>query len=298
MYNEELKNRFLSQRRPTTQKHLKYLLNRAELTEQVINKDIYEMSSSEVDSLIRSFSPKSRSTVDVIISAFRNYITWCIEQGYVPDRINYFDTIGGKDLEKYIDKMAAENKYITYEQLLEIENLCANAQDAAIPELPFIGIKGEEAAEMLNLKFSNVQRDKIILPDREIPISDRTYELIMDAYNQTEYLRNNGNVSESARSTIMHLNTSDFILKSSGKNKVGALTYPALLMRMARIKDYFDNPYITINNLWVSGQINLAKQIKEEKGELTKDDYIEINKRFGYAEVYWSLTKQRIQDYI
>lgn len=295
MYNVELKERFLSEYIPNTAKNYRYILEKASDTEEFLDKDICNFNSSERDKLISSYSNRSRLAVDVVVSALRKYTDFCIASGLVPDRVNYFGTIGGTDLDDYIDQTAISNKYVTLEQLREMQDTCFNPQDAICPELPFLGIKGKEACEILNIKKTDIKEDRIILPDREIMISSKTYALIQDAIEQNIYFSGNG--ESDAISTERVMNDSEYLLKPSGKDKHD-MTYSAYINRIARIKRYFNNPYITINNLWVSGMIHRLKAIKEEKGELNKEDYQQINVEFGFDAKYWSQTKTRVDPHL
>lgn len=299
MLNQELKERFIKESDlvESTQKNFRYILKKGGTTEDEFNKDICEFTPYECDQLLFSFSARSESMVFVLVSCFRQYVDFCKSNNLTRDDFNYFSTItGSENVRSYVDKTVSLKKYITYEELLEMEELCVNAQDAVIPELLFLGIKGEQAAEIRDLEISQIREDKIILPNREIPISDRSYNLILDAYNQRYFIKGNGETD--AKSTKMSIPPGNKILRSAGNKATAELGYPTFQLRIIRIKDYFGNPYLTATNIWMSGMIHLAKQIKLEKGELEKEDWIFLNKRFGYGEAYWSQSKLRISNYI
>jgi hypothetical protein len=224
--------------------------------------------------------------VGVNKSILETYVDWCIQEGYVSTRINYFQGLSKQDLKNFVDYEAQQNKYITYEELLDMEQQCINAQDAVLPRLVFIGIRGDECSELINLKVSDVHSNKIVLPDREIKIDDSTYMLILDAINQTEYMRGNGAVSESAKTDKMAINSSDYVLRAAGSTKMGKIEYQALRMRLTRIKDYFGNDYLNFRNIWFSGMLHKARMIEKTKGEVTIEDFKQIHKEFGYNPIY------------
>lgn len=314
MRNQDLKNRFLKEGdlAVSTQRTFMHILTKGARTEEDFNKDIYEFTPYECDQLLFSFSASSEGMVFVLISCFKQYFDFCkLNNLDNIDELNYFATITGLEtVRKYVNPTVIENKYITYEQLLEIEGLCINEQDAVIPELLFIGIKGESAEDLLGLDISQIKKIefktedgkwnteyKIMMKDREIPISERTYDLIIDAYEQIEYLKGNGEYEGKSKKLNLE-STSTRILKVASRGVDSELSYGTLQSRMIRIKEYFGNPYLTMTNIWVSGMIHLAKQIKEEKGELKKEDWVFVNKRFGYPEQYWSQTKLRLKHLI
>jgi hypothetical protein len=296
MKNEELKNRFLKEGNllESTQKTFRYLFEKGGITEADYDKDIYEFTPYECDQLLYSFSARSEGMVFVILSCFKQYVDFCKLNNLTADDFNYFSTISGLEvIRNYVDHTVLQNKYITYEQLIEIEELCINPQDSVIPELLWNGIKGERANELLNLDRSQIKVNKIELDDREIPISDRTYNLIIDACEQDVYLKSNGDYEGKSDKLYMPKDC-NYVVKASGSSGTGELSYSGLQVRLIKIKEYFGNPYLTLTNIWVSGMIHLAKTIKAEKGDIQKEDWIFINKRFGYPEKYWSQTKLRL----
>jgi hypothetical protein len=316
MYNREFKERFLEESdiEPSTQKTYRFVLEKAEATELNLGKDIYAFTPYECDVLINSFSRRSTQMVSVIISVLKRYMDFCISNNQVEkDYFNYFSTISGQpDFKKYVDKTALENKFITFDGLLEIQKILRNAQDMVQVELLFCGVNGKEGEELLNLKVKDViaekrtningvvkiESAKIILPNREIPITNRTHGIIVDAVDQTEYYKGNGECISDVKNETMPINRTEYVLRAGGSTKSGKLTYPTLQMRINRIKEFFGNPYLTLTSIWHSGMLYQLSQIKETKGDVTKEDYQKINKLFGYGENYWYQSKVRFSPFL
>ncbi len=301
MFNKKLKELYLKSLKgyaDGTIKNYRYILSKASVTEDFLNKDIYDFTLEECDKLLKSYNNRSLDMANVNKSCLESYVDFCIQEGYVSTLVNFFKGLSRQDLNKYVDKEAIRNKYITYEELLELEQQCVNAQDAVIARLLFIGVRGEECSDLISLKVDNVTPEKIILQDREIIIDNSTYELVQEAIHQDQYIKGNGEPSASVRSLNMVLNQSEYVIKSSGSKKVGEINYQTLRMRVNRVKDYFGNPYLNIRNIWFSGIIHAIKQIKEQKGELTKEDYINVHRTFGYAEGYVNKTIEEVRNYL
>jgi len=198
-------------------------------------------------------------------------------------------------------------------------DFCNNAQDAAIILLPFIGLRGRQIQdnpleEMRNLRLEHINKDKntikVIRNDGNNyyehrmlnNIDDKVIELLIDAYNQEKYLKNNGEISDwmiIRRNTEMELLNTGYILKPTKKGTNEKVSKGVISQRLNMIKDLYGNPFISITNLWLSGMVEYGKQIKKEKGrELIGNDYKEICRRFGHDEVYYSKIKQIISKYI
>lgn len=304
LYNPELKERFLESYSESTRHFYRYILSKPRTTEEKLKKDVCNFDSAQLDSLMGKYSNRSISAVASVISVLRLYIDFCIEQGYVESRINWLCNIEVKDMDKYIDKLASEKQYISKEELLDIIANCINAQDALCFALPFSGIKPEE---MVNLKVSDVdfETNELILrknngDTRVVKVEDYVMKLIKDGINQTEYYTSNGLSKSTSFSDSNRILLTDYVMRASFRksNMQDKLKIINITARISRMKKFTGNNFINPTNLWVSGIIDLAKKIKAEKGELTKSDYIEINKRFGYDEIYWNKIKQKIANYI
>lgn len=297
-YLENLANNGYSE---GTIRNYKYIIagKIAQQAEEDFGKDIYEFTYEECIDLLKRFNNRSLDIVAVNKSALESYIDFAIQEGYVPSRINYFTGLQRSDLEIFVDKNAIKNRYLTYDELLELENMCNNAQDSVIYRLLFIGVRGQQCEEMLNLKVSDVFKDHIKLPDRDIPIDEYTYDLIQEAINQKTYLKNNGDVSPTNKSgSTVELKESEYVLRASGSTKEGQISYTALRVRFDKIRRFWDNPYLNMRNVWFSGMIHELKNIKQATGEITKEDLIKVHKQFGYNEAYIFKTLTEIEKYL
>jgi hypothetical protein len=296
MFNKELKERFLSGYIDNTARMYRYALTKAESMEIQLNKDIYDFTSEERDMLLYSYSNRSLDTVNVMKSSLSRYVAFCVAEGYVKDKINYFETIGGKDLDKYIDKSALESKYITIEQLLDMSNVCINLQDLLPFLLAFHGILGSAASEIINLKTDSLKDGNVILEDRLVKIDERVYDLIEKAIEDEIYYVGNGDTD--ARATSRVINQTEYVVRPAGETKFGTLIYSSLLQRVGRVKEYYGNPYLTLKNVWFSGMLHDLREFQNKDGELTKEHWASVCKKFGYGEDNVFQLKQKIGKFI
>jgi hypothetical protein len=309
LYNEELKNRFLESyyKNAATQKTYRYVLSKATATEEKKNKDLCNFNYEELDNLFYSFSTRSLQSIQQHVAIITRYIEFAIDEGYNPTKINIVDlfhTFSGVNLEKYVNKIALNKKYVDKDELEEIINLCFNAQDAVIFDLIPQGIKGEDCEELINLRGQdcNFETNELLLTknngeQRIITVSSRSMGLIQDALDQELYIKNNGEET-SARANNYKINKTEYVLRPASKDNTDKIKSFNIISRINRMKTIFGNPFITVTNLWVAGMIMMGKELKQEKGELTKEDYININKRFAYNPDYWYQTKVRIEKHL
>jgi hypothetical protein len=299
MFNKDFKERFLSESPiiESTKKTYRYVLQKAEEMELQIGKDLYEFNPSECDNLINSFPRRSIQSVRMIITVFKTYIDFAIFNGMVESWTdNYFTSISSIEaVEMFLDKSSLEFQYISREKLTELQKMIENPLDVALTELAFVGVNGRKADELLNLKKTDViaeyenkggytvfKNAYINLPDRKIEIEENTYNIIVDAIEQKEYVKSNGNTDAYMKCTTMQLAESDYIIRNAGATRDN-VSYASLQMKFNRIKEYIGNSYLNLSYFWQSGMLHQLKKMKEESGELVDNDFKKVHERFGYA---------------
>jgi hypothetical protein len=311
MYNKEFKERFLSEAQiiESTAKTYRYILQKAESMEIELGKDMYQFSPYECDQFINQFSRRSVQSVRMIVTVGKTYIDFAIHNGMVESWTdNYFASISSlAAIELYVDKSSVEFQYISREKLDELQGLMENAQDQVLPELAFVGVNGKQAEELLNLKSSDISIEYqnkdgykvfksafINLPNRKIEIGENTYNLIADAIAQKEYVKSNGNVESYMKCETMSLADTEYVIRNAGATR-DLVSYASLQMKFNRLKKYMNNNYLNLSYFWQSGMLYQLKQIKEENGELTDDDFRRVHKIFGYTAPINS-TKMRFRN--
>lgn len=305
LYNRELKMEFAqSQYEESTVPILMFTFQKASEMEFNLNKDIYEFNREEIDELFLNFNCKTKQSIASKFSIIRYYLDFCISKGLVPSMFNIMSAfVGDEYYDKYINKVAAETQYIDRKTLDDIIEFCANAQDAVIIKLRYEGLTVEE---MINLRIDDCKTNPITLRDndgnitREFLAEDSTMELIEEAIEQPDYLKGNGEPKPTTKSPTMKLKKTDYVLRLSSRSVYEKIDRQVIAQRMRRIFELYDRPFLNVTNVWISGQIEMGKAILKETGkeELTTQDYITINKRYGYGEQYWQQTKRRLKDYV
>lgn len=300
MYNSEVKELFLNSLegsyREGTIKQYKNLFNKSAETEEIFDRDIYEMNLEQCKQLLKSYSNRSVDMFEVYCSMLKTYKAWSIKEGYDPSLINFFGMLTVDDAWDYIDRRAISERVTSYEDLLSFEKLVFNPQDLVVLILPFIGVSIEE---MLDLKVKDIHENYIQLPNRQIPIDSKIHNIINEAIEQEDYFVGNG--APSGRITSMTINKTDYVLRRCGQDRFDQPTKPLVKNRINRMKKYLGKN-ISITNLALSGKVYMAKEIIKQKSEITKDDWMSINERFGVTGdkiyEYWSVTKQRVMPYL
>lgn len=322
LYNEKLKLTFIQENyKKVTHNNVKRLLSNAYEMETALQKDLSNFNFKQAEEFLKSLNRKSVQSLYSTLSYVRKYVDYAIEKGYVPTRINYFKLFRGtKMLNNYIN-IVAENlvdnkaneifgKYITRDELHNIINFCINPQDGALFGLLFEGVMGIEYEEIRNLKKKdcNIDSGEIILTrerekeiiTRKIQVKDiEVLNILEDAIDQRIYLKNNG-LNDHLRTPKFELAITPYVFRVSGRGDYNKIKSTNICNRLKKMADAYGNPFLNPMNLWISGQIDYAKELKKKLQiiDLDKNYYEIINDRFGYDKQYWHTTKRRIINYI
>ena len=123
---------------------------------------------------------------------------------------------------------------------------------------------------------------------RLLAVDLSTIGLIIDTYNQEFYVENNGEITENIRipePRRTRINkVENYVFRVPGKNKFEKFTATLLGSRMNRFKLWLDNPYLTYTSLRDSGMVQMAMDIYDRKGKVTKEDYLDICDQYNYGD--------------
>lgn len=309
----KLKERFLEQYDEKTRKMYAYVLSKTTDAEKQLNKDVCNFTYDECDMMLYGLNATSDQSILTQTSILSMYVDYAILQGYVPTKINYFaSSFTGVDvLKKYINKTAAEKKYITINELKEIIRFCENAQDYIPFPLLFFGVKGEKFEEILKLRVDNCNLEDGILKltknngeQRTITVPELVTKAIDEAIKQDEYKKANGKMKEYNNvPTTVAIDKTNYVIRLIGRRAILKPSAQTINRRVATVSKWMGYNYLNPTNVWLSGMIHFAKEYAKEKNltEFTVDDWETINKRFGYGKnsrQYASVTKNKIESYV
>jgi len=310
LVDDNIKQEYLSTKITTTAGTDISVLKAADEYESQIGKPVYNMTYGELREMLTM--QYKNSTVGVIrknISVLKSYVDFCLEKNIVLHGENRLISVAN-DAETFINQHARKNRFVDREKMREYQNILANDQDKLILYLPYIGVGGKGLEEMLNLRLRNIDRANKMLTlttnegrHRRLEVDTFTIELIMTVYHQEAYLENNGEPTADTRLSKMKESkinfVEDYVLRIPGQKRYDQFTYALLNSRMYRYQKWFGNRYINYKAIRNSGMIQMAMDIVEKKGEITKEDYIDICDRFnfGVGDKYWRDVRSMFEQY-
>lgn len=301
LYNGNIKKEYLDSQDYNESTHVIYFTNFKSFTdtEKQLNKDVYEMSLSEIESMFYNLRFRKESNLLNIISIIRNYTRWAYEAGYWRSNIEKFPTrVSEEYLSKFIYK---ENSlYLTRNQLINHLDNLVNPSMKALFLCLFEGIGGQNKySEIRFMKKEDVfkEDDKYFVTikgaanpkRRKLSISEKLYEYLNETIKTNSYYNDKGEV----RSELVD---SEYVFRtpisSRNKNNIAKLEnspveYTYLTKRIEEfrkeIEDAGDYDKFGLSEIVESGIMHFLNEYLNttENPELvTKEAFHHLDERF------------------
>ncbi len=312
--DKEIKQEYLNSKPTSTAESDFYVLRSADEFEGLISKPIYNMTYSELkEMVVTKFRNTTAESINKNVSILRTYIDFCIGKNLVIHGENRLDAFTYEEARRLVSKQVLLNRYPTKGDIKEYQNILYNEQDKALIELAFIGVRGRTEKEntfeeIINLRRRDIDEINNALTltqndggKRILKVDQSLIQLLIDTYEEKTYTENNGEETANIRlskirETIIN-NVEDFVFRIPGKDKFKKFTPVLLNNRMRRYQYWLDNNYLTFNSLYFAGMLDLVMEAYEEKGEVVKDDYIDVCEKFNYDIRYYITLKNLFEQY-
>jgi len=289
MYNEEIKREFLKEYPEKTAETYSYVFARSKDTEEVIGRDLYTFSTDEIVDVLKNSNHTTINALRHTWNIIKLYLDWSAR--YRGNSINQAKNIPMDELRNYLD--TTKKLYLNEDEIIDIEDKAANAQDIVAVRLMFEGVGGFQMSEICNLNYSDVDWNNNILKlrdvkygEREVKVSDRCISIMKSAYGQQVYLKGNG--ESNARNPEAPLQESDYIVKNiqTGLNKnFDGVDRHTMYRRISTLSESFNLPYLTPKGIEKSGQLYMAYKLYKESGKLDNEELEKIAERFNMRKV-------------
>jgi integrase len=292
MYNEETKNKYLSLFKPGTKKLLERIFKISCPIEKELEKDLYSFGREDLRRLFYLCMPSTPSASKGNVSYVQKYIQWAIDNG-LKKGLNPLDTVDTEWKEQFVIKQV--KRFWTEDEIDEMLNPknLVNAQDRVIIALLFEGVKGQENAEITNLRYRDVDFTNGVLSltdedgsKREIEVSQKCLAAIQNALSENDYVKRNGKPSVDIRSEKANLIENDYVVRSAHTRTINFEDADKNIVyrRLKIVAEEFEESNLTPTNIFYSGMLAYAKRLLVERGKLGKEEYEEISRRFNVSQ--------------
>lgn len=304
-YNEEVKIQFINdykRSRVVAETSLTGMFNKTCKYEQQKGKDCHSFSRKEILAMYKRFEAKSVHVLENYNVYLKSYSIFCMHHGLCKKN-NYAD-INKAMLLQCIDTEILNQKFLTREQLDDIENELYNYTDKALLELLWEGISGKSMEDIVSLNRSMISEDKqyICFSDgRKIKMSRKLYNYLDKAFSEKEYMCYGMTVR------VKQLIGDDCLYKEmdnaytvDSDDKFFRWVY----RRIQTYRKYVDMPLLTMKALAASGLLYKIKNAMEEhKLGLREFLYTEEGKRlaqqYGYnLNSYVDVIANKFADFV
>lgn len=294
IYNESLKEKYLSTLSDDTAKIYRYAFYRSFDTEDIAEKDLCTFNTEEIIDALKNGNHTTISSLKYTFNVFSSYISWAASNGLRNSNISSIDTIKMDELRSYLDK--SKKLYLSKEELEELEGKLVNYQDKVVARLLFEGVSGHELSEVLNLQKHHVLENNTLLliddkkGERNLQVSPECIDIIKGALREDKYVQKNGTSNSNASEVPLVEN--DYVVKSAARKTVNPDRADRHLIyrRLSMMSELFDYPYLTAKNLEKSGMIFKAVELYEDHKKLDKEEFAIIGDKFA-------VKKHKIDEY-
>lgn len=191
MYQSEMKEGFIKdymRSRVVAQTSLYSLFRKTQKYEEELHKDCCQFTQDEILKMYKKFQAKSVFVLlnyNVILKA---YCAWQKHYNNLNTEVAY-NNITKEMLKPLIPKSAT--KVLSREDVTDIEDQLYNWTDKAIVEALFEGLSGNSMRDLISVETNMIDHKKkqLLFPDgRVFDLTDRLYNLLMESFNEVEYL--------------------------------------------------------------------------------------------------------------
>jgi integrase len=259
LFNENIKNEFIEEytrSRIVSITSLNAIFRKVTLFERNADKDISLFDEQSILEMYKSFDMKSVNT----LQNYNNYLkSYCSFVAYKTGLShNAFTNITKDMLKRCISETTRKNKYLTYDQLQDLENELLNYTEAAILECLWAGIAGKELADLTYLKRSqiNMKNMTITFGDQRVyKIYDRLYYLLDKAFNETEYVC----YGETMKVKPVVGHDCLYKVRDNAYKDGNDVRFRWVYRKIIIIRDYFDIPELSMKTIHGAGLLHKIK---------------------------------------
>lgn len=298
MYNESIKRRFITFK----ESHCNYpstffpgIFRISQKAEEALGKDLMDFDLDEIIEMYKIFDIASINRLRNIHCIYNQYASWCLREHLITGCQNHFDEVTEIILESCINKAKRDNSFITRKELTEMENELSNANDIALLECLFAGIKGQDLIEIRELKISDFDREKLVVnlcTGRTLKVTDSFIDL-MEESSQQEIYQVLG--SPNGRTMSYEPNPEGYVFRTlpgGAKGKTKGRSYNSFNLKLRRIFTYYSDLKVTPVKMGFSGQVHFVGLKCNELG-ITPDQFFSNNELVKELEYRYQIIVSR-----
>jgi hypothetical protein len=304
MYQSEMKEGFIKdymRSRVVARTSLYSLLRKTEPFEEKYDKDCSQFNQDEVITMYTEFKAKSVYVLLNYNTILKAYCAW--RRYYHKEKITEsYEHITIELLKSCVPKES--NKFLSREEIIEIEDQLYNWTDKAILECLWEGISGPSMIDLININKSMVdfkEKEMYFSDGRIVNLTDRLCEFLSKAFDETEYMCYGETLRVKKLVGIGNLyKERDNAYATDSNDKYFRWVY----RKVQNFRDHVGIPGLTMKNIHISGMYHyLCKGMQETgldlKSFLRSEDGKNLAAKYGFhSESYVDNLTHRFKDFV
>jgi len=304
MYQSEMKEGFIKdylRSRVVARTSLYSLFRKTEPFEDKIKKDCSQFNQDEALLMYADFKAKSIYVLLNYNTILKAYCAW--RRYYHKENVTEsYENITIELLKPCVP--ADSNKFLSREEITEIEDQLYNWTDKAILECLWEGISGPSMIDLVNINKNMVDAEEKTLyfsDGRIVQLTDRLYEFLIKAFNELEYMCYGASLRVKKLIGIGNLyKERDNAHATDSNDKYFRWVY----RKVQNFRDHVGIPGLTMKNIHISGMYHyLCQGMKETgldlKSFLRSEDGENLAKKYGFhSESYVDNLTHRFKDFV
>lgn len=304
MYKSEVKEGFIKdymRSRVVARTSLYSLFRKTEPFEEESKKDCSQFNQDEVLGMYTEFKAKSVYVLLNYNTILKAYCAW--RRYYQKEKTTEsYDSITIELLKPCVP--ADSNKFLSREEITEIEEQLYNATDKAILECLWEGISGPSMNDLVGInKFMVNSREKTIYfsDGRSVKLTERLYDLLTKAFDETDYMC----YGEALR--VKKLVGIGSLYKERDNAHAADSDdrrFRWVYRKVQNFRDHVGIPGLTMKNIHISGMYHYLCQGMQETGLdlksfLRSDDGHDLAEKYGFhSDSYVDNLTHRFKDFV
>ena len=304
MYNSDMKEGFIKdymRSRVVARTSLYSLFRKTEPFEKNKNKDCSYFDQDEILSMYTDFKAKSIYVLLNYNSILKAYCAW--RHYYYKEKVTEsYDNINIELLKPCIPEDS--NKFLSREEIIEIEDQLYNCTDKAILECLWEGISGPSMNDLVRISKDMVDSEEKLLyfsDGRVIQLTDRLYEFLIKAFDETEYMCYGTTLRVKKLIGVGRLykeRDNAHAADSDDRN------FRWVYRKVQNFREHVGIPGLTMKNIHISGMYHYLCQGMQETGLdlrsfLRSEDGKNLAGKYGFhSESYLDNLSHRFKDFV
>lgn len=297
-------NNIVSSENKTDETKLFYtdMLIKIQNEEERLNKNFYQFRYDEIVSMLQSWNVTTVRSIKTINTILNYYLEFYIKQGMITGEEATFLSVS--DLASCCVIDDDESMYFTsYREYIHfVQSFCYNSQDAVIYVLLFEGVRGIDHQEIKNLKeidcdfktntLKLTQSKDGLEESRYLKVNEFTMQVIHDAIHDDMYYKNNGDVADGNKTEYFYIERNGYVVRSTMRYSDEAVGTHTIQQRVRKLSRLYGKQRLNPKNVFYSGMILKLKDIENQNGIVTNEDFKNINKHYNISTKTWDSTKR------